>query len=128
MHRPQRKTCRLPINKRKIPTYIACMKSAGDNILRDDACKSAELKYQDARLNKIYKELIVALKPEAKNALIEAEKTWVQLKSADKDFESILYGDTQIDNTQRLKNDLFRTKDRAQVLDKYLKFVQIVGN
>jgi uncharacterized protein YecT (DUF1311 family) len=79
-------------------------------------------------LNKIYKELIVALKPEAKNALIEAEKTWVQLKSADKDFESILYGDTQIDNTQRLKNDLFRTKDRAQVLDKYLKFVQIVGN
>jgi hypothetical protein len=39
-----------------------------------------------------------------------------------------LYGDTQIDNTQRLKNDLFRTKDRAQVLDKYLKFVQIVGN
>lgn len=109
-------------------TYLSCMKSANENILIDDACSSAELKYQDARLNKIYKSLLRALKPDAKSALIDAEKAWVQSRSSDANFDSLLYGDdTQIGNLTLLTNDLSRTKARAQILDKYVNFLQIVG-
>jgi uncharacterized protein YecT (DUF1311 family) len=107
-------------------TYVTCIKSADDNVLHADACMSDELKHQDARLNKVYKDLLGSLGSDARDALVKSEKIWVQLKLEDAHFESLLYGEnTQIGNAQLLKNDLFRTAARAQVLEKYLKFSQL---
>lgn len=107
------------------PTYISCLKSANEKILAVDACMSSELKYQDARLNKTYKSLLDALKPDAKKALLDAERVWVQSKSKDEDFEIALYGDTQVENAQQLENNLYRLTARANALEKYLKFAQL---
>lgn len=106
-------------------TYASCLKSAHEKVLAVDACMSSELKNQDARLNKIYKSLLDTLQPDAKNALVEAEREWVQLKSKDQSFETALYGDTQVANAQQLENDLSRVTARANALEKYLKFAQL---
>lgn len=107
------------------PTYIACMKSAGGNLLGSDACMTSELKYQDARLNKAYKALLGVLEPEAKKALVEAERAWLKSQSGDEDFESALYGDTQAGNAQQLENRLGRLCARANALDKYLALAEL---
>ncbi|WP_426700976.1 lysozyme inhibitor LprI family protein [Rhodanobacter sp. Col0626] len=105
--------------------YLSCQKSAGEKLLASDACMTSELKYQDARLNKTYKALLGVLKPESKKALVEAERSWLQSQSKDENFESTLYGDTQVENAQQLENKLFRLCARANALDKYLALAQL---
>ena len=102
--------------------YLSCQKSAGRDILRSDACMSRELKLQDARLNRIYKALLGTLKPDAKKALVAAERTWLQSASRDEAFETALYGDSQAENAQQQENRLLRLCARADALDKYLAF------
>ena len=107
------------------PAYISCQRSAGDNALASDACMSSEMKVQDARLNKTYKALLGALKPDAKAALIDAERAWVQSTAKDEAFESKLYGDSQAENAQQLENKLARLCARANALDSYLALAQL---
>jgi uncharacterized protein YecT (DUF1311 family) len=106
-------------------TYTACLKSANEKTLAVDACMSSELKSQDARLNKVYKSLLDTLKPDAKKALVDAERVWLQSKSKDEGFETALYGDTQVANAQQLQNNLYRVTARANALEKYLTFAQL---
>ena len=86
---------------------------------------SSEMKVQDARLNKTYKALLGALKPDAKAALIDAERAWVQSTAKDEAFESKLYGDSQAENAQQLENKLARLCTRANALDSYLTLAQL---
>jgi uncharacterized protein YecT (DUF1311 family) len=86
--------------------YAACIQSAGSNAQGADACMSNELAYQNDRLNKAYKELLDNVKSDAKQALIDAERSWVQSRSKDAAFEASLYGSGQSGNAQQLKSDL----------------------
>lgn len=106
-------------------TYISCLKAADGRLLDSDACMTSELKYQDARLNKTYKALLGLLKPDSKKALVEAERAWLQSQSKDGDFESTLFGDTQVENAQQLENRLYRLCARANALDKYLALAEL---
>jgi uncharacterized protein YecT (DUF1311 family) len=106
--------------------YMSCIKSANSNVLSADACMSSELAYQDARLNKVYNELLQNLKPASKEALIEAERIWVQLRAKDGAFEASIYGSSQSGNAQQLKNDLQRVTERANLLEGYLELAKLL--
>lgn len=106
-------------------TYLSCHRSAGDNLLQNDGCISAELKYQDTRLNRIYKALLATLKPVANKALVVAERAWLKSASGDEAFETSLYGDSQAENAQQYENRLMRLCARANALDKYLAFASL---
>jgi len=106
--------------------YVSCMKSAGHNAISADACMSSELTYQDARLNKVYKELLDNLKPDSKASLVEAERIWVQLRAKDGAFDASLYGSSQSGNAQQLRNDLQRVTQRADLLEGYLELAKLL--
>ncbi len=106
-------------------TYLSCQKAARDDLLQNDACISAELKYQDTRLNRTYKALLSTLKPDAKRALVIAERGWLKSASDDEAFETSLYGDSQAGNAQQYEDRLSRLCARANSLDKYLAFASL---
>jgi uncharacterized protein YecT (DUF1311 family) len=100
-------------------TFYTCIDKAQSTI-DTSYCLSAERSAQDARLNKVYKELLATLKGKSKDSLVVAERAWVDLASKDEDLESTLYGDEQVDNLQRTENQAFRICERANTLEKYL--------
>ncbi|MGE0083623.1 MAG: lysozyme inhibitor LprI family protein [Desulfococcaceae bacterium] len=49
-------------------------------------CFAAETEKQDARLNKVYRELMKALSPERKKQLQEAQRAWIKFRDANHSF------------------------------------------
>ena len=67
--------------------YNVCMDKSGGVTLNMLNCIDAETKRQDARLNKIYKEVMVAQMDDGgKKRLLEAQRAWIKFRDADVDF------------------------------------------
>ncbi|MGE0086197.1 MAG: lysozyme inhibitor LprI family protein [Desulfococcaceae bacterium] len=62
--------------------YSVCMDRANGITENMIECFAAETKKQDARLNKVYKELMNALSPARKNQLKEAQRAWIKFRDA----------------------------------------------
>ena len=62
--------------------YSACMDRANGITANMIECFAAETGKQDARLNKVYKELMNALSPARKNQLKEAQRAWIKYRDA----------------------------------------------
>lgn len=68
------------------PDYDRCReKPENDNTPGILRCGDAEIKFQDARLNKAYKADMADLKdsPAAKAALLKAQRAWIAFRDAD---------------------------------------------
>ncbi|MGE0087399.1 MAG: lysozyme inhibitor LprI family protein [Desulfococcaceae bacterium] len=66
--------------------FSACMDRAKGITANMIECFAAETKKQDARLNKVYKELMNALSPARKNQLKEAHLAWIKFRDANVNF------------------------------------------
>jgi len=105
------------------PAYEACLaKPENDNTLGILKCGEAELKVQDARLNKAYKADMADLADAApaKAALLKAQRAWIAYRDADCATVQILSGGT-IAPIYVQSCHLKHTALRAQALEDLLK-------
>jgi uncharacterized protein YecT (DUF1311 family) len=66
--------------------FFACTDKSGSDTIAIAACMTNERKFQDARLNKIYKQLLSVLNGKAKDELVASERAWVVFKTKDAIF------------------------------------------
>ena len=71
--------------------YNACMDKSGGVTASMLDCASADLKLQDARLNKAYQALAAELSPERKTQLRDVQRQWIEFRKANCAF----YGDPE---------------------------------
>ena len=99
--------------------YDVCMDKSGGVTLDMLNCIGAETKRQDARLNKIYKEVMAAQPDDAgKKRLLEAQRAWIKFRDADVDF----YRDPNGGTAATLAGSdryLMMTAERASELEKF---------
>lgn len=101
--------------------FYACVeKRAEQSTIEYENCEGDEVSRQDARLNRIYRELIAILKGQSKNDLIESERAWLRMKSEEESLESLLYTREQVDSAQQEENKMFRICERANTLQMWL--------
>ncbi|ATC30895.1 lysozyme inhibitor LprI family protein [Caulobacter vibrioides] len=105
------------------PDYDRCReKPENDNTPGILRCGEAELKFQDARLNKAYRADMADLAdaPEAKAALLKAQRAWIAFRDADCDTVQALSGGT-IRPIYVQSCYLKHTARRAQALEELLQ-------
>lgn len=100
--------------------FYTCVDKADSDTVAIAACLSDEQTRQDNRLNTTYKALLGKLTPEAKDALIRAEREWLKFQEANGEFENSIYGNESVANLQLTQNEMFRICERANALDTYL--------
>lgn len=106
-------------------SFYACLDKAGTSSIDDAACIADEESAQDARLNKAYKKLLGSLKGNMKPALVAAEKEWLNSRSKDNAFETLLYGgDSQPSNLAQEQSRMFKLVVRANTLEEYLEIIE----
>lgn len=85
-------------------------------------CLTDERERQDARLNRIYRQLIGRLTGERRDAMVAAQRAWVRLQRSDGAVaESILYDFGQIGNLQSVEHDARAIRQRADLLGRYVQ-------
>ena len=99
--------------------YDVCMDKSGGVTANMLNCIAAETKRQDARLNKIYKEVMAAQMDDAgKKRLLEAQRAWIKFRDTDVAF----YSDPNGGTAATLAGDdryLMMTARRAAELDRF---------
>ncbi len=101
-----------------------CMSNATGTLAQAE-CLTDERERQDARLNKVYKQLIGRLQAEDRERMVAAQRAWVQLQQSDGDArESILYDIGQVGSLQSVENDARAIRQRADLLERHLKMVK----
>jgi len=100
--------------------FYACIDRADQNLTEVGICITNERDYQDARLNKVYKQLLQVLSGKSKENLIAAEKSWIAFKDKDGAFMATLYGTETVDNLELEQSKVFRLCERANALERYL--------
>ena len=101
-----------------------CMAVAAGSLAQAE-CLTDERERQDARLNKVYKQLIGRLQGENRERMVTAQRAWVQLQQSDGDArESILDDIGQIGNLQSVENDARAIRQRADLIERHLKMVK----
>jgi uncharacterized protein YecT (DUF1311 family) len=71
--------------------FAVCMDKSGGVTTEVIDCIGAEVKLQDARLNKAYKELIPTLSAARKKELQDVQRLWIKYRDANSSF----YADTE---------------------------------
>lgn len=105
-------------------TLTKCMTNATGTLAQAE-CLTDERERQDARLNKVYKQLIGRLQGQRREQLVSAQRAWIQLQQSDGDArESILYDIGQIGNLQSVENDARAIRQRADLLERHMKMVK----
>lgn len=100
--------------------FYTCIDKAGSDTGALGNCINAEKARQDARLNTTYKALTAKLSGKAKDNLVAAERSWLDLQKSSSIFEASLYPDETAADLQVAQSEVFRLCERANVLDKYL--------
>jgi uncharacterized protein YecT (DUF1311 family) len=105
-------------------TLTKCMTRAAGSLAQAE-CLTDEREHQDARLNKVYKQLVGRLQGERRDQMVAAQRAWVHLQQSDGDVrESILHDIGQIGNLQSVENDARAIRQRADLLERHLKMVR----
>ena len=98
--------------------YGACMDKSGGVTSSMLDCIGAETKRQDARLNKVYKDVMAQMDEGGKKRLLEAQRAWIKFRDADVD----LYRDPNSGTAATLTaadRYLMMTAQRASELEKF---------
>jgi len=98
--------------------YEGCMDKSGGVTASMLDCIGAETKRQDARLNKVYKDVIAQMDEGGKKRLLEAQRAWIKFRDADVD----LYRDPNGGTAATLAGAdryLMMTAQRAAELEKF---------
>jgi uncharacterized protein YecT (DUF1311 family) len=100
--------------------FAICMDKSGGVTTEVIDCISAEVKLQDARLNKAYKELMPTLSDARKKELQDVQRLWIKYRDANSSF----YADPEGGSMARISsNDNFLsiTAARAKELEGFNK-------
>lgn len=100
--------------------FYTCIDKADQNLTEAGICITKEREYQDARLNKVYKQLLEVLDGKSKDNLVAAEKAWTAFKDKDGAFMTTLYGTEAVDNLELEQSNVFRLCERANTLERHL--------
>lgn len=95
--------------------FSDCMDKSGGVTIDMLDCINDELERQDARLNKVYKEVMALLSPERQKALREAQRAWIKYRDTNCNF----YYDPEGGSLARIKGNacfLEATASRANEL------------
>ncbi len=79
--------------------FSVCMDKSGGVTQHMVECIDAEIKRQDARLNKAYKAVVADLNPERKKQLLGAQRAWLKFRDTNCDF----YDDPEGGTTARVQ-------------------------
>ncbi|MEH6415473.1 lysozyme inhibitor LprI family protein [Pseudomonas sp. CGJS7] len=106
--------------------FAACMQRAGSQTIASAECLTAERSRQDARLNKVYKQLIGTLQGERRNQIVEAQRVWVQLQQKDGAFEASVFDELgPLGNLQSVESEALSISERADRLETYLELAKL---
>lgn len=98
-----------------------CMARAEGYLAQAD-CLTDERERQDARLNRVYRQLIGRLTGERRDAMVAAQRAWVRLQRSDGAVaESILDELGQVGNLQSVEHDARAIRQRADLLERYVE-------
>ncbi len=100
--------------------FAACMDKSGGVTAEILDCIGSEVKYQDARLNKAYKELMPTLSAARQKELQEVQRLWIKYRDANSSF----YADPDGGSMTRISsndNFLSMTAARAKELEDFKK-------
>lgn len=101
--------------------FTECMSRAGTQDIARADCLSEERDRQDARLNKVYAELIGRLEGPRRDKVVEAQRVWLQLQQKDGAFEASVLDDLgPMGNLQSVEYEARALAQRANLLEKYL--------
>ena len=107
-------------------TFYDCMDAKGNTNSGKAECIDGETTRQDKRLNDFYRALLSGLREEnTKQALIDAQRKWLETRKNDAEFERFIYGKERIEEIQSALNDLLRLTQRAALLLKWMGSIDI---
>ncbi|BAV97059.1 lysozyme inhibitor LprI family protein [Lysobacter enzymogenes] len=107
-------------------TFAACMDRAGSQQIPRAECLSAERARQDARLNRVYKELIGSLQSPRREQIVEAQRAWLQLQQKDGAFETSVFEPLgTMGDLQSVESEALSISERADRLEKYLELSKL---
>jgi uncharacterized protein YecT (DUF1311 family) len=104
--------------------FLKCLDAAGGVTSATLECISTELKNQDSRLNKAYKELAESLLPLRKKELQETQRAWIKFRDANCNF----YADPDGGSMAAISSKdclLTTTKSRAEELEKIKEIIDL---
>jgi uncharacterized protein YecT (DUF1311 family) len=98
--------------------YTVCMDKTGNTTASMTECMMAEIKRQDAQLNKAYKALMTDLLPSRKTQLQETQRIWMKYRDANCAFYFDPEGGTQarVNANECMMNT---TAERARELENF---------
>lgn len=116
----------LPKTKGITQTFTTCMERADTDTIAKADCLTDERGRQDARLNRVYKELIGLLKGKQRDQIVEAQRAWIQLQEKDGAFEASVFDQLgQMGNLQSVENEMLRICERANRLENYVELAKL---
>ncbi|MFJ4347189.1 lysozyme inhibitor LprI family protein [Pseudomonas sp. NPDC089401] len=100
------------------PAYSRCMDTASSTVAMS-ACIQAESQLQDARLNRVYKQLMAKLEAGPQKGLRDAQRQWIGFRDANCKFHVQASGGTlaQLEGGMCM---LDMTRERAAELERVL--------
>lgn len=98
--------------------FSVCMDKADGVTQHMVECIDAEIKRQDARLNKAYKAVVADLNPERKKQLLEAQRAWLKFRDTNCAFYYDPDGGT-IARVQAVDCLMTMTASRAKELENF---------
>lgn len=103
-------------------TFVSCMRRAGSQTIARADCLMDERDRQDARLNRVYRELVASLQDDRRTRLVEAQRIWVQLQQKDGAFKAAILDDLGLmGNLDSLEIEVQAIAQRADRLESYLE-------
>lgn len=99
--------------------FLQC-RDAATGAVEQSACLSDEAQRQDARLNRVYRQLHARLQGKHRGQLVNAQRAWLKSRERDGELESALGASGQIGNLQGELDDLLRVAARADQLQAWL--------
>jgi uncharacterized protein YecT (DUF1311 family) len=100
-------------------TFYGCIAKATSDLVSTGPCLKAEEAHQDQRLNARYQSLMATLKGEDKDALVRAERAWVNYDEQMARADIRLYGDDPGAGFDTTLNHIFRLCVQANALEHY---------
>jgi uncharacterized protein YecT (DUF1311 family) len=102
------------------PSYDKCMDKSGGVTSSMLDCGNAEIKIQDTKLNKAYKNAMKALEPKKQTELKDVQRLWVKYRDAQCGFYNELTGGT-IDSLNASSCFLNMTAERAEEIKGFVE-------
>jgi len=100
------------------PAYTQCMDKASSTVAMS-SCIGAETKLQDARLNRVYKQLMSKLEAASQKSLRDVQRQWIAYRDGNCNFHVQASGGTmaQLEGAMCM---LDMTRERAAELERVL--------